>query len=79
MDEIYKEMSELLRKQVHGVMKMKIPEANASPRKVCEENKRRKKTFFEKKDNKRRCRRTVEWISVNFGLLIPNRLKVLVL
>ena len=36
-------MSELLRKQVDGVMKMKIPEANASPRKGCEENERRKK------------------------------------
>ena len=36
-------MSELLRKQVDGVMKMKIPEANASPRKVCDENERRKK------------------------------------
>ena len=52
-------MSELLRKQVDGVMKMKIPEANASPRKVCEENERKKKRrpakkiFFEKKDNKR--------------------------
>ena len=36
-------MSELLRKQVDGVMKMKIPEANASPHKVCKENERRKK------------------------------------
>ena len=36
-------MSELLRKQVDGVMKMEIPEANASPRKGCEENERRKK------------------------------------
>ena len=36
-------MSELLRKQVDGVMKMKIPEANASPRKGCEENERRKR------------------------------------
>ena len=35
-------MSELLRKQVDGVMKMKIPEANASPRKGCEENERRR-------------------------------------
>ena len=35
-------MSELLRKQVDGAMKMKIPEANASPRKGCEENERRK-------------------------------------
>ena len=56
-------MSELLRKQVDGVMKMKIPEANASPRKVCEANERKRKKrkrrahtkkFFEKKDNKRR-------------------------
>ena len=36
-------MSELLRKQVDGVMKMKIPEANASPRIGCEENERRRK------------------------------------
>ena len=35
-------MSELLKKQVDGVMKMKIPEANASPRKVCKENERKK-------------------------------------
>ena len=36
-------MSELLRKQVDGVMKMKIPEANASPRKGCEEMKEEEK------------------------------------
>ena len=52
-------MSELLRKQVDVVMKMKIPEANTSPRIVREENERKKKRratqkfFFEKKDNKR--------------------------
>ena len=43
-------MSELLRKQVDRVMKMKIPEANASPHKGCEENEE------EKKENKTTAR-----------------------
>ena len=50
-------MSELLRKQVDGVMKMKIPEAKASPRKGCEENERKKprahtKTFLRRRITK---------------------------
>ena len=40
-------MSELLRKQVDGVMKMKIPEANASPRKGCKENERKKEKIYD--------------------------------
>ena len=33
LDEIYKEMSELLRKQVHGVMKMKKKKNDGPPKK----------------------------------------------
>ena len=78
-------MSELLKKQIDGVMK-KISGSHASPRKVCEENERKKKNdsptrmiIFETKDLKSQYSTMVGWISVNFGLLIPNGLKVLVL
>ena len=63
---------------------MKIPEANASPRKVCKENEKKENNALSQKYSLRRRitkggeEKTEAWISVNFGLLIPNRLKVLV-
>ena len=53
---------------------------------MCEENEKKTKNdeptrmiIFEKKDLKSQYSTMAGWISVNFGLLIPNRLKVLVL
>ena len=66
-------------------MKMKNSGNNASPRKVCDENERKKndhpatKIFFGNRDLKSQYSRMARWIKVNFGILIPNRLKVLVL
>ena len=67
---------------------MKIPGITQAHEKVAmkmKERRRKKKrppthkNFFDNKDLKSQYSRMAEWIEVNFGILIPHRLKVLVL
>ena len=79
-------MTELLKKQIDGAIKIKIPkitQAHAKCAKKMKGKKRKRppthKNFFDNKDLKSQYSRMAGWIEVNFGILIPNRLKVLVL
>ena len=56
--------------QAHEKCAMKMKEKNDAPTRMI---------WFERKDLKTRYTILAGWISVNFGILIPNRLKVLML